>query len=143
MKKYAVLVTFLLSVFMVSVAQGETGTIIIEIVGIDRVRGQIAIGLYRSRDNFPKRGEAYRSREIRVTGEKMKASLKNLPEGTYAIALFHDSNSNGKFDKGALGVPSEGYGFSNNASALLGPPRFADAAFELKGEKTVIIKLMK
>jgi len=73
----------------------------------------------------------------------MKAALKNVPEGTYAIALFHDSNSNGKFDKGALGVPSEGYGFSNNASALLGPPRFTDAAFEVKGEKTVIIKLIK
>ncbi len=142
MKKYGILTVFLLLFSMVSLARSETGTIIVEIVGIDRIEGRIDIGLYRRNDNFPERGETYRSKKIRVTGKKMKATLTNVPEGIYAIALFHDSNSNGKFDKGALGVPSEKYGFSNNASALLGPPRFTDAAFELKSERKVTIRLV-
>ncbi|MDE1147194.1 MAG: DUF2141 domain-containing protein [Azospirillaceae bacterium] len=40
----------------------------------------------------------------------------------YAVALFHDENSNGHFDTTMLGIPSEGYGFSNNPTLYLGPP---------------------
>lgn len=44
-----------------------------------------------------------------------------LPDtGVYAIALYHDENSNQNFDRNFL--PTEGYGFSNNPSTLAGLP---------------------
>ena len=53
--------------------------------------------------------------------------------GTYAIALLHDENDNGKADR-ALGlVPREGFGFSHDAPVHMGPPDFADAAFAVGG----------
>lgn len=42
--------------------------------------------------------------------------------GFYAVALFHDENNNGHFDTTMLGLPAEGYGFSNNPTLYLGPP---------------------
>jgi uncharacterized protein (DUF2141 family) len=45
--------------------------------------------------------------------------------GVYALAIYHDANANGKFDRSGLGLPNEGYGFSNNASTFFGPPSFS------------------
>lgn len=48
-----------------------------------------------------------------------------LPKtGVYAIALYHDENGNRNFDRTGLGLPAEGYGFSNNPSTLAGLPSF-------------------
>jgi len=40
---------------------------------------------------------------------------------------------NGKLDANLLGIPTEGYGFSNDARALFGPPSFAAASFAYDG----------
>ena len=65
----------------------------------------------------------------------------NLPEGTYAIALFIDANENLKIDKNFLGIPKEQYGFSNNAMGKLSGPSFEQAKFQVKGNAVQNIKL--
>ena len=65
----------------------------------------------------------------------------NLPEGTYAIALFVDANENLKIDKNFLGIPKEQYGFSNNAMGTLSGPSFEQAKFQVKGSAIQNIKL--
>ena len=51
--------------------------------------------------------------------------------GTYAIALLHDENANGKADFALGMMPKEGFGFSRDAKIRMGPPSFADAAIEV------------
>lgn len=51
--------------------------------------------------------------------------------GTYAIALLHDENANGKADFALGMMPKEGFGFSRDARIRMGPPRFTDAAIEV------------
>ena len=55
-------------------------------------------------------------------------SFRGVRPGTYAIALLHDENANGKADK-ALIIPKEGFGFSRDAKVRMGPPKFSAAAF--------------
>ncbi|OYX41444.1 MAG: hypothetical protein B7Y87_04530 [Sphingomonadales bacterium 32-64-22] len=43
--------------------------------------------------------------------------------GVYAIAVYHDEDGGGKFDRGLL--PKEGFGFSNNPSTIAGLPSFS------------------
>ena len=38
----------------------------------------------------------------------------NLPAGNYAVQVMHDENENNKLDTNFMGMPIEGYGFSNN-----------------------------
>ena len=45
--------------------------------------------------------------------------IEDLEESYYAIAIYHDKNSNNKFDT-FFAVPQERYGFSNNAPVFLG-----------------------
>lgn len=66
--------------------------------------------------------------------------LKNLPAGTYAIRYFHDENGNEEMDKGAFGIPKEGYGFSNNARGFMGPPDLEDQLFQLTGNMVMQLK---
>jgi len=60
--------------------------------------------------------------------------IHNLPAGKYAVASFHDEDGNGKLEMNPLGIPTEGYGFSNDAHGSGGPPAFAQAAFDFDGE---------
>ena len=40
---------------------------------------------------------------------------------------------NGKLDTNWVGIPKEGYGFSNDVKALLGAPPFSAARFKYDG----------
>lgn len=64
-----------------------------------------------------------------------------IEEGVYAISLFIDSNGNKKLDKNLIGIPTEQYGFSNNAVGFLGKPTFKNASFKLIKDSKQIIKL--
>lgn len=78
------------------------------------------------------------------TKRNLSFTFKNLESGSYAVALFHDKNSNEKLDTNFIGIPKEGFGFSNNPRVLTGPPSFNKASFELKtnSKLTKTIKLL-
>ena len=59
---------------------------------------------------------------------RLASTLKfeDLPSGTYALALIHDENGNGKLDT-MLGIPKEGFGFSKNPVIRFGAPSFKSA----------------
>ncbi|WP_296678569.1 DUF2141 domain-containing protein [Novosphingobium sp.] len=44
--------------------------------------------------------------------------------GTYALAVYHDEDGNQAFNRSGLGLPNEGFGFSNNPTTLAGLPSF-------------------
>ena len=53
----------------------------------------------------------------------MRFVVQDLAPGRYALSAFHDENDNGELDTNLLGIPSEGYGFGNDASAAFVPLR--------------------
>ena len=132
-----------MSVFIcfVSMAYAQTGTINVEISGVEDPKGLMSIGLYSKEKGFPDDGKEYKGTEVEVTGQTVVYTFKDVPFGTYAMAVFHDTNSNGKLDKNFLGIPKEGYAFSNNVFGTFGPPDFKDTSFELSGSKTIKIEM--
>ncbi len=93
--------------------------------------GRVRVALYDQAERFPKGSGWSEIREVEIHHGVARAIFRSLPEGTYAIAFFHDENDNGKFDQGFLGVPLEGFGFSRDAKVVLGPPKFEEAALTL------------
>ena len=49
--------------------------------------------------------------------------------GKYGIRLFHDVDGNGELNANIMGIPTEPFGFSNDAPLRFGPPSFEAAAF--------------
>lgn len=71
-----------------------------------------------------------------IKNQKCLIVVNNLKPGKYAFRYFHDENKNNKLDT-KIGIPIEGYGFSNNAKGKFGPPAFNKWLFELKGNLAV------
>ncbi len=142
MKKFSLPLIVSIFVIFVSVAYAQTGTVIVEISDINDPKGLMSIGLYSNEKGFPDKGKEYKGTDVKVTGQTVVYTFKDVPFGTYAIAIIHDTNSNGKLDKNFFRIPTEGYAFSNNVFGILGlPPSFKDASFEFDGNKTVKIKM--
>jgi len=62
--------------------------------------------------------------------------IYDVENGTYALKFFHDSNSNKELDMNWMGIPTECFGFSNNAYGLFMPKKFKEWLFEVKGDTT-------
>jgi uncharacterized protein (DUF2141 family) len=75
-----------------------------------------------------------------IRGGKCIITIGDLKAGKYACRYFHDENLSGKMETGRFGMPTEGYGFSNNASGMFGPLPFKKWIFEVNGDKKIILK---
>ena len=62
----------------------------------------------------------------------------NLPAGSYAVQVMHDENDNGKLDTNFMGLPVEGYGFSNNPQVMR-RAHFDEARFEITEAPAAIV----
>ena len=59
---------------------------------------------------------------------------KRRKRGQFAMAVYHDENANGDFDKNGIGLPAEPWGISNNPKVRFGPPPVEKALFEVSAE---------
>ncbi len=118
-------------------------TLKIWIKGFHSLKGSVFVGLYNRPQGFATEN-SYRSFSYEITGAEMWVAFDSLPKGSYAAAIIHDENNNRKLDQGEMGIPIEGYGFSNDARGMFGPPDFRLAMFYFNGtsNKTIIINLL-
>ncbi len=111
----------------------STSTLTVRITGIRNANGKIRLALYRD-SNFVE------GREVEIDAKTLSAKtvFANLPQGVYAVNLFHDENMNGKMDTNLFGMPVEGYGFSNNPAKRMGKPGFDETNFQLNQPEAAI-----
>ena len=103
------------------------------VTGLRSEKGEVVACLTMRAETFPECQDDPEALAVTVpAAEVVQIEFGPVPAGRYAIALFHDENGNGRLDK-RLMLPREGYGFSRNAPVMMGPPRFAKAAFAIGG----------
>lgn len=112
----------------------------LKITGIPTVKGQLMIGIYDNAASFPDQAKTRNELVVPVTAKTMEIDLTKIltPGEKVAIAVYHDANSNKKLDKNFFGVPTEHYGFSNDARGVFGPPAFLEAAIQISTEKQLL-----
>jgi len=113
----------------------------VEVTDIEKRGGQLYVGLYDKNEGFRDILKTYNKNIVNIDSSSIKIIFKNIPKGVYAISIFHDENENGKLDKNFLGIPIEGYGFSNNIRPILRGASFEESKFKLDGNKKIIIKM--
>jgi len=119
---------------MTQVQQSPANLIHVEIGGLRNDKGQVMCSLYSSADGFPKNGDkALAHAKSPISNGHAVCEFPDVKEGTYAVSVFHDENSNGKLDTKFMGMPREGVGASNNTKGHFGPPKFDAAAFRFSG----------
>ncbi len=65
-----------------------------------------------------------------------------LPQGTYAVKLYQDSNSNGTLDCNVFGVPKEPHGFSNDVDGRPDAKLWKKASFQVEGTNVTAISVL-
>jgi uncharacterized protein (DUF2141 family) len=103
--------------------------------------GAVFLAVYDSEASFMKVRLAKATRQAKAAKGEIKFVVENLPPGKYAVSSYHDENGNGKLDTNALGVPTEGYGFSRDAQGTFGPPDFVHAAFNFDAKSDMSIAI--
>lgn len=98
------------------------------------------LALFDSEDALA-RNQALRSLKVDLQDGAAQVTFHGLPAGRYAIKSFADENHNAKLDTNILGLPTERYGFSNNAMGRMGPPTFDAAAVQLDADRSITIRL--
>ena len=122
----------------------STGVLTVIITNFKSDLGQVYVGLFNQQAAFPKLPEkAVRKFFGSISNHKAIVIFDNLPEGEYAISVFHDENSNHKMDTNFLGIPKEGIGASSDAMGHFGPPKYKDAKFIFNhNQQTIVIKIV-
>jgi len=81
----------------------------------------------------PKRGQEWRGVIAPIRDRQATCVFSGVPAGNYAVAFFHAEHNETQLTPGLFGKPTQGYGFSNNASGSFGPPNFNAGAFRYDG----------
>ncbi|HEY9236243.1 MULTISPECIES: DUF2141 domain-containing protein [Phenylobacterium] len=106
----------------------------VQVNGVRAAQGQVAVTVYpdeAARFLAPK-GKLAR---VRVSAQAPTTRVCfNLPKaGHYAVAIYHDANGDQDFNRNGLGMPTEGFGFSNDAPTRVGLPPFRSVRFPVVG----------
>lgn len=131
---YNIKLCLVLFVFILPISAYSQYKLTIEVIELKNNSGKVNVQLFDEKENEIAKQSAS------INNKKSVIVFENLKPAKYAVRYFHDENSNGKLDKNFLGIPSEGYGFSNNVKGLFGPPSFKKWLFELKNNMTITLK---
>jgi len=110
---------------------------------IDKIKsnkGVMLVALHNQQESYDANTPTVAAKKLALSGGELIVEFGDLPAGTYAIKLYQDENENGVIDKSFMGIPTEGYGFSNNGGEY-GQPSFKEASFTLDKDLQVDIHL--
>lgn len=132
------LLIILLLFIPVKIIFSQTSAIEITISDIRNSKGYIKWAIVDNEKYFNNTTKGFIDAGV-VSAKKgsLKVKTKDIPDGKYAISIFHDENDNSKVDFNIFGLPVEGFGFSNNPKIYFGPPKFDECTFTKKGETKV------
>ncbi len=106
----------------------------VDVNGLRSGDGEVHLAVFATPATFPRSEAMLAEAIVRAKAAGVHWVFSGLKPGTYALAVYHDENENHEFDRGFLGIPLEGFGFSNDAQVFFGPPDFADAAVTVPGK---------
>lgn len=86
-------------------------------------------------------GAPVRAARIDASGAQPQVVFDHLPAGDYAVKVFHDVDGDGKMNTNPFGLPTEPYGFSNNAVGNMGPASWERARFTVSGAVAQTLRL--
>ncbi|MBV8055874.1 MAG: DUF2141 domain-containing protein [Deltaproteobacteria bacterium] len=112
----------------VPMASAGTGTIEAHVIKLRNNHGQVICTLFTPSDKFPDQSHEGMTMAVPIKNKQATCYFRNVRYGNYAIVAFHDENHDGEFNQNWLGLPKEGFGFSDNPGTLR-KPVFDDAKF--------------
>ena len=139
-KSILTIVGILAASWVLATDDTQSSKLTVIIKNLKTQEGKVGITLFDSDEKFLEQGLVEKTVKSSATGF-VEIVIENLPHGTYAISAMHDQDGDGELDTAVFGIPTEPYGFSNDARGKFGPPSFDDSKFIINGDKTIEINV--
>ncbi|WP_445386174.1 DUF2141 domain-containing protein [Robiginitalea sp. IMCC44478] len=133
--------TFLLLILMTPLGIFGQNTLEVRVEGVQTSEGLIQVALYNQKEGFLKIEGVFRSDSTKAKKGITQLKFEDLPEGEYALAIFHDENGNEKLDTNWIGIPREPMGFSNSRMKAFGPPSFEDCKLQIPSVSSISVQI--
>ena len=137
MKLNVLSLSALITSLLMSYAHVHAATVLFEIEGIKSDSGKLYVSLFKGQENY-KAKKPEKSLAIDALAGNKEAIFENITTGEYVIQYFHDENNNKKLETNLFGMPTEGFGFSNDAKPNYGPAKYEDMKFVVSGESETV-----
>jgi uncharacterized protein (DUF2141 family) len=128
-------ITALALLLAAATAQADDARLVVNIKEVRDATGNLRVSLYSDPESFRKEERALKMVSLPAAKGEVRVSFDGLPPGRYALMAYHDENADGKLNLRLGMFPTEGYALSNNPR-VMGPPKFADSAFEVTAPET-------
>lgn len=115
----------------------RAGDLTVALTGIRAPTGVIRLALAGSAESYDGKAPPAQGTGAPPTGDTATFTFKDVAPGRYAVLVTHDENGNGRMDSNAIGMPLEGYGFSNNPNVMR-KPTWDEASFEVGADGAAI-----
>lgn len=103
--------------------------------------GTIKYLIFKNGEGYPDKVEKSVAKGELPASKGSEGITLDLANGDYAVTVIHDENSDGKLNTNLIGIPTEGFGFSNNPKVFFGPPSFEKTKFNIAEPTTIKIKM--
>ncbi|MFT7388607.1 MAG: hypothetical protein ACI8VC_001862 [Candidatus Endobugula sp.] len=120
----------------IAFAQSSCSSIQVKIPNIKSSAGIVACAIFESSTGFPTEflNSASNIVMLKIRDTQARCNFLDIPPGTYSLVVIHDKNKDGKLGTNFLGVPTEDFGFSADAKALVSAPTFEATSFSYDGK---------
>jgi len=129
-----VVLFFLILLSILSFRQPVSGDLVINLENIKTSEGMIWLALYDSEENlFVKDKSILKGIRVDDAGEltgKLTVKMDKVLFGTYALAIYHDIDNDGKLNQNILGIPTEPYAFARKPKSKWRAPRYKELTFD-------------
>jgi uncharacterized protein (DUF2141 family) len=103
----------------------------VEVVDVRVKKGQLIYGVFKTADGFPRDQKKSVYWKVVPADTNTVVFECDLPPGRYGASVLHDENGNGDMDTNLVGIPTEGYGVTNNPKPKYRAATFKESQFDL------------
>ena len=140
MKTHLIISSLIAAGFALPAPMAHAGELTVKITDIRAAKGTLMVSVANSEAAWNNQEKPVAAEKIAAIGKELVLKF-NLPAGSYAVQVLHDENDNGKMDANFMGIPSEGYGFSNNPQVMR-KAHFSESKFEVSdAPSTTVVRL--
>jgi uncharacterized protein (DUF2141 family) len=128
-----------LSMIILLSQNANAADLTVNISDVEEGKGHVLVALFEGKENYND-GKSVQASKIKAENKKESVIFKDLADGEYAVKMYQDENDNDELDSNMMGIPKEGYGFSNNVG-MFGTPKYIEAKFIVENNTVIEVDL--
>ena len=131
-----------LSILILFFFQLSSQTLEVCVKNIRSTKGQLCVAIFKSDSDFIAEIPFWENKYCKsVVKDKMSRFVVPVLPGIYGMSVLDDENNDGKMNYNIIGLPTEGFGFSNYIHKGIRKPKFKNFSFDVGLSQKIMIEV--